>query len=224
MASFNKEDLIKWNDLATSLQDIIMRKITWDMLHPDLQAWLLDKERRIIELERWRRDKADPMLDDHEIRITDCENEIAGLWDKLGKAEDDISDFESGESSVVNGYGDMFNGLPHYWTVCTLANLNSKVRTDYWFTQEIYSPFNDGTRYDNHNKEFSTVIPFPTTYNTLVSFTAARNTLISFGYVDTFFYFTNFTPNGVTVHFDSVHEHDADIGLRFGCMAVGLVS
>ena len=52
VATFNKEDLIKWNDLATSLQDIIMRKITWDMLHPDLQAWLLDKERRIIELER----------------------------------------------------------------------------------------------------------------------------------------------------------------------------
>lgn len=76
MAFFNKEDLIKWNDLATSLQDIIMRKITWDMLHPDLQAWLLDKEKRIIELENWRKNKADPMLDDHEIRITKCEKDI----------------------------------------------------------------------------------------------------------------------------------------------------
>lgn len=83
MAFFNKEDLIKWNDLATSLQDIIMRKITWNMLHPDLQAWLLDKERRIIELERWRRVKVDPMLDDHETRITNCESEITNLRDNV---------------------------------------------------------------------------------------------------------------------------------------------
>ena len=80
MALFNKEDLIKWNDLATSLQDIIMRKITWDMLHPDLQAWLLDKEKRIIELERWRKTKVDPMLDDHERRISSCESQITNLW------------------------------------------------------------------------------------------------------------------------------------------------
>ena len=83
MATFNKEDLIKWNDLATSLQDIIMRKITWDMLHPDLQAWLLDKEKRIIELENWRKNKADPMLDDHEIRITQCEKDIFNLRDAI---------------------------------------------------------------------------------------------------------------------------------------------
>ena len=83
MALFNKEDLIKWNDLATSLQDIIMRKITWDMLHPDLQAWLLDKEKRIIELERWRRTKADPMLDDHENRINTLESQVTNLWDTI---------------------------------------------------------------------------------------------------------------------------------------------
>ena len=93
MATFNKEDLIKWNDLSTSLQDIIMRKITWNMLHPDLQAWLLDKEKRIIELERWRRTKADPMLDDHERRIGSCESQISSLWSKLGDVEDDIEDF-----------------------------------------------------------------------------------------------------------------------------------
>lgn len=92
MATFNKEDLIKWNDLSTSLQDIIMRKITWDMLHPDLQAWLLDKEKRIIELEHWRKNKADPMLDDHENRIGDCESEISKLWNKLGDAEDRMTD------------------------------------------------------------------------------------------------------------------------------------
>ena len=91
MATFNKEDLIKWNDLSTSLQDIIMRKITWDMLHPDLQAWLLDKEKRIIELERWRRTKADPMLDDHENRIDNCESEINRIWSKLGDAENKLS-------------------------------------------------------------------------------------------------------------------------------------
>ena len=92
MATFNKEDLIKWNDLSTSLQDIIMRKITWDMLHPDLQAWLLDKEKRIIELERWRRTKADPMLDDHENRISSCESQISELWNKLGDTEDQMED------------------------------------------------------------------------------------------------------------------------------------
>ena len=80
MAFFNKEDLIKWNDLATSLQDIIMRKITWNMLHPDLQAWLLDKERRINELERWRRIKVDPMLDNHENRINTLESQVTDLW------------------------------------------------------------------------------------------------------------------------------------------------
>ena len=90
MALFNKEDLIKWNDLSTSLQDIIMRKITWNMLHPDLQSWLLDKERRIIELERWRRTKADPMLDDHERRIGSCESQISSLWSKLGDTEDQL--------------------------------------------------------------------------------------------------------------------------------------
>lgn len=81
MAFFNKEDLIKWNDLATSLQDIIMRKITWNMLHPDLQAWLLDKERRINELERWRRIKVDPMLDNLENRIKTLESQVTNLWD-----------------------------------------------------------------------------------------------------------------------------------------------
>ena len=81
MATYNKEDNIKWNDLATSLQDIIMRKITWNMLHPDLQAWLLDKEKRIIELERWRKTKVDPMLDNHENRINTLESQVTDLWD-----------------------------------------------------------------------------------------------------------------------------------------------
>lgn len=83
MATYNKEDNIKWNDLSTSLQDIIMRKITWNMLHPDLQSWLLDKERRIIELERWRRTKADPMLDDHERRLSDLEDDIDDINIKI---------------------------------------------------------------------------------------------------------------------------------------------
>lgn len=213
MATFNKEDLIKWNDLSTSLQDIIMRKITWDMLHPDLQAWLLDKEKRIIELERWRRTKVDPMLDDHENRITILEG-------KMNNAEKFIEDSKNGNSSVVNGYGDMFNGLPHFWTVCALSNLKSKVRTDYWFSPEIYSPYNG----HGGNKEFSEWILFPTTYNTLVSFTASRETIINTGWVDTICYFGGFLPDKALVTFDSVHEHDRDIGVRFGCMAVGLVS
>ena len=99
MATFNKEDLIKWNDLSTSLQDIIMRKITWNMLHPDLQAWLLDKEKRIIELERWRRTKADPMLDDHERRIGVCESQISKIWNKLGDVEDDITNVANNATS-----------------------------------------------------------------------------------------------------------------------------
>ena len=100
MATFNNEDLIKWNDLSTSLQDIIMRKITWNMLHPDLQSWLLDKERRIIELERWRRTKADPMLDDHENRISNCESQITSLWSKLGDTEDQLEDVAA---NAING-------------------------------------------------------------------------------------------------------------------------
>ena len=218
MATFNNEDLIKWNDLSTSLQDIIMRKITWDMLHPDLQAWLLDKEKRIIELERWRRVKVDPMLDDHERRINIIESKIQDI-------EDFIEDTKNGDSSVVNGYGDMFNGLPHYWTVCTLGNLNAKVRTDYWFSKDIYSPFNDGTIQTSSgtDKEFSTSISFPTTYSTLISFNATRITLINYYWVDTFCYFFNFTPSSVSVCFDSTHEHDADIGVRFGCMAIGII-
>ena len=68
MALFNKEDLIKWNDLATSLQDIIMRKITWDMLHPDLQNWLLDKEKRIMDLEDWRK-KVEKWMDEVNDRL-----------------------------------------------------------------------------------------------------------------------------------------------------------
>lgn len=96
MAFFNKEDLIKWNDLATSLQDIIMRKITWDMLHPDLQAWLLDKEKRIIELERWRKTKVDPMLDDHENRLDILETQVTNLGNKL----DDATSFSGGYSHV----------------------------------------------------------------------------------------------------------------------------
>ena len=120
MATFNKEDLIKWNDLATSLQDIIMRKITWNMLHPDLQAWLLDKERRIIALENWRRTKADPMLDDHETRISGCESQITKIWSKLGKAEDAIKDLEdegdppSGDQGKGKFYIDEFEFGPRY--------------------------------------------------------------------------------------------------------------
>ena len=49
---FNKEDKIKWNDLSRSLQDIIMRRMTWKMLHPSLQKWLLHLEARVTELER----------------------------------------------------------------------------------------------------------------------------------------------------------------------------
>ena len=100
MATYNKEDNIKWNDLSTSLQDIIMRKITWNMLHPDLQSWLLDKERRIIELERWRRTKADPMLDDHENRISSCESQISSLWSKLGDTEDQL---ENVAANAISG-------------------------------------------------------------------------------------------------------------------------
>ena len=218
MATFNNEDLIKWNDLSTSLQDIIMRKITWDMLHPDLQAWLLDKEKRIIELERWRRVKVDPMLDDHERRINIIESKIQDI-------EDFIEDTKNGDSSVVNGYGDMFNGHPHYWTVCTLGNLNAKVRTDYWFSKDMYSPYNNGTIYSSSsvNKEFKKHISFPTTYSTLISFNATRITLINYHFVDTICYFFNFTPSSVSVFFDSVHEHNADIGARFGCMAIGII-
>ena len=106
MATFNKEDLIKWNDLSTSLQDIIMRKITWDMLHPDLQSWLLDKERRIIELERWRRTKADPMLDDHEIRITQCENDINKLKHPPG--------LSNGWVNLLNGFIVQWGEIPYY--------------------------------------------------------------------------------------------------------------
>ena len=131
MATFNNEDLIKWNDLSTSLQDIIMRKITWNMLHPDLQSWLLDKERRIIELERWRRTKADPMLDDHERRIGSCESQISSLWSKLGDTEDDIDDMKhppggppgpndpgfSGNGGIIkfpNGFIAQFGEIPYH--------------------------------------------------------------------------------------------------------------
>lgn len=130
MATYNKEDNIKWNDLATSLQDIIMRKITWNMLHPDLQAWLLDKERRIIELERWRRTKADPMLDDHERRIGSCESQISSLWSKLGDVEDDIDDIESGGGapspdsfSDKGGWYKFPNGLIIQWGYSSKRNL-----------------------------------------------------------------------------------------------------
>ena len=124
MATFNKEDLIKWNDLSTSLQDIIMRKITWNMLHPDLQAWLLDKEKRIIELERWRRTKADPMLDNHERRITVCESEITKLWNKLVGTENDIDDMKNPPGGLPgpndpgfsgNGYVKFPNGFIAQW-------------------------------------------------------------------------------------------------------------
>ena len=215
MATYNKEDNIKWNDLSTSLQDIIMRKITWNMLHPDLQSWLLDKERRIIELERWRRTKVDPMLDDHENRINILEN-------KMNDVERFIEDTKKGDSSVVNGYGDMFNGLPHFWTVCSLGNLSSKIRTDYWFTDEIYSPFNN---VHGGNKDFTAVIPFPTTYNTIVSFSATREILINAGYVDTVCYFSEFSTSSVRVFFNSVvySYQDHDTGSRFGCVAVGLI-
>ena len=125
MATFNNEDLIKWNDLSTSLQDIIMRKITWNMLHPDLQAWLLDKERRIIELERWRRTKADPMLDDHENRITVIENYINNtLKPKLQDMEDNLDFINSGgDAPPVEDFTDrggwfLFpNGLMLQWGV-----------------------------------------------------------------------------------------------------------
>ena len=103
MATYNNEDNIKWNDLATSLQDIIMRKITWNMLHPDLQSWLLDKERRIINLERWRRTKADPMLDDHENRIGSLETQVTNLWSKLSKAENDITNVANNAASGGEG-------------------------------------------------------------------------------------------------------------------------
>lgn len=118
MATYNKEDNIKWNDLSTSLQDIIMRKITWNMLHPDLQSWLLDKERRIIELERWRRTKADPMLDDHERRIGSCESQISSLWSKLGDTEDDIEGLKPDPTqdwSSGNGWMKFPNGLIMQW-------------------------------------------------------------------------------------------------------------
>ena len=112
MATYNKEDNIKWNDLATSLQDIIMRKITWNMLHPDLQAWLLDKERRIINLERWRRTKADPMLDDHENRIGSLETQVTNLCSKLSKAENDITNVANNAA----GGGELFDvGFTHYY-------------------------------------------------------------------------------------------------------------
>ena len=130
MATFNNEDLIKWNDLSTSLQDIIMRKITWNMLHPDLQSWLLDKERRIIELERWRRTKADPMLDDHERRIGSCESQISSLWSKLSDVEDDIDDIESGGGapspdsfSDKGGWYKFPNGLIIQWGYSSKKNL-----------------------------------------------------------------------------------------------------
>ena len=118
MALFNKEDLIKWNDLSTSLQDIIMRKITWNMLHPDLQAWLLDKERRIIELERWRRTKVDPMLDDHESRINILESQVTNLFGKLGDVEDDIDGLKPDPTqNWSSGEGNMKfpNGLIIQW-------------------------------------------------------------------------------------------------------------
>ena len=130
VATFNNEDLIKWNDLSTSLQDIIMRKITWNMLHPDLQSWLLDKERRIIELERWRRTKADPMLDDHERRIGSCESQISSLWSKLSDVEDDIDDIESGGGapspdsfSDKGGWYKLPNGLIIQWGYSSKKNL-----------------------------------------------------------------------------------------------------
>ena len=112
MATYNKEDNIKWNDLSTSLQDIIMRKITWNMLHPDLQTWLLDKERRIINLERWRRTKADPMLDDHENRIGSLETQVTNLWNKLSKAENNITNVAYNAASG----GELFDvGFQHYY-------------------------------------------------------------------------------------------------------------
>ena len=139
MATFNNEDLIKWNDLSTSLQDIIMRKITWNMLHPDLQSWLLDKERRIIELERWRRTKADPMLDDHERRIGVCEREISNLWNKLGDAEDDIDDMKDPPPEGLpgpddpgflgEGYAKFPNGFIVQWgTLPPYGNIGSRYK------------------------------------------------------------------------------------------------
>jgi hypothetical protein len=82
------------------------------MLHPDLQAWLLDKERRIIELERWRRTKADPMLDDHERRIGSCESQISSLWSKLGDVEDDINKIKDNDDGKY--YIDEFEMGPRY--------------------------------------------------------------------------------------------------------------
>ena len=115
MATYNNEDNIKWNDLATSLQDIIMRKITWNMLHPDLQSWLLDKERRIIELERWRRTKADPMLDDHEIRITQLENDIDDMKHPPGGGPNDPG-FPGNDGFIKfpSGFIAQWGEIPYY--------------------------------------------------------------------------------------------------------------
>ena len=99
-----------------------MRKITWNMLHPDLQSWLLDKERRIINLERWRRTKADPMLDDHERRIGSCESQISSLWSKLGDTEDQL------ESVAKNAIGaGTFKILEWWFSADTTGIINPHI-------------------------------------------------------------------------------------------------
>ena len=66
-----KDLLVKFNDLSTSLQDIIMRKITWDMLSTSMKDWLKDKEERINSLEDWRDSGVvEKAIDDFKIRLT----------------------------------------------------------------------------------------------------------------------------------------------------------
>lgn len=66
-----KDLLVKFNDLSTSLQDIIMRKITWDMLSTSMKDWLKDKEERINSLEDWRDSGVvEKAIDDFKFRLT----------------------------------------------------------------------------------------------------------------------------------------------------------
>ena len=115
------EDKITWDELAPSLQELIIRKIGWDDLKSDVTSRITDLETRVttevnrldskINKEIQDRKDADAYLqeqmdqlrkrvEDLERRMDNVENEISRLWGEVNDCKDRLDNIEANVSAI----------------------------------------------------------------------------------------------------------------------------
>ena len=173
------------------------------------------------------------------------DSRITALENAKGKGGETSSGGGSGsggtEYTSLANVGDSYwyGNVNGFFAFAHMTNLSKDGETidftlmDFYYAKDTYSPTNNGLKGsilttslgynpENVNKEYGFFENFPYAADGIIHVDVTREAIMNIGWIDSTLFVSNIKNTGFRTDFDSIHEHDADIGTRMHIHYLGV--